>query len=142
MFIDSAKNTLKIASRLDELTSDGTHYLLRMRRESAAFLYENRDAMPTDERYAEAAAYLKEITELEFSLEQTKNILSLYPNVKISLATSSLLSSREGLSFVAAHFFLGCDWPVYGDNIEVDDFLNILKKSANLMGFPSTTAEA
>lgn len=142
MFIDSAKNTLNIASRLDELTSDGTHYLLRMRRESSAFLYENRDVMPTDERYAQAAAFLKEITELEFTLEQTKNILSLYPNVRISLATSSISASKEGLSFVAAHFFLGCNWPVYGDNIDADEFLKILKKSANLIGFPSTTAEA
>jgi len=140
MFIDSAKNTLRIAARDDELTPDGTHYLLRMRRDSSLFYHQHRNAIPTHDKYAQAAEYLSEITELHISANQAEAMLSLYPHVRINLATTGSISSsdvRDGLSQAVAHFFLGCSWPTIGDEVDIDTFVELLKQSARLMNFES-----
>lgn len=136
MYIDSPENTLRLASRQEDLTEDGTHYLLRMRRDSSKFFYLNRDARPSLKNYADAAQFLTEITGVDISAAQAEAMLSLYPRARIKLATDDGIQNtdvRDDLSFVAAHFFLGCNWPTYGSNVNINGFTELIKQSARLM---------
>ena len=145
MFIDTPQNTLKLAGRQEDITNDGTHYLMRMRRDTSMFFYENRDAKPSANNYAVAAQFFTEITEVEIGAEQAEAILALYPHTRIKIAKYDGIRDtevRDGLSSAAAHFFLGCEWPNNGDNVDIDAFVGLLKQSANLMGFVSVAAEA
>lgn len=138
MFVDSAKNTMNILASEDGIDSDGTHYLINMRRDSTKFFTDNADAQPTNENMKDAAAFISEITELQVSSEQTKQILKLYPHVRIKLAIYNGISDtdvRDGLSGAAAHYILGCEWPTFGDDLDVCLFVEALKREAIHHGF-------
>ena len=138
MFIDKPQNTMKLAHMAEGITDDGRHYLLRMRQDSALFFYENRDAAPSEANYIATAEFLSEITGLRIDAKQAQAILSLYPQVRIKIAVYDGISDtdvRDGLSFAAAHFFLGCEWPTYGDKVNMDEFTSLLQMQAGKMGF-------
>lgn len=138
MFIDDPQNTMKIAGLEDGITDDGTHYLLRMRRDSSQFFFDARNSVPTAAQYAEVACFFSEITELMFSAEDAAAILDLYPFARIKVAASNGIGPtdvRDELSEAVAHFFLGCTWPKYGDKVKLADFMALLQKQAALMGF-------
>lgn len=138
MFINDPKNILRLADSEDGLTDDGTHYLFRMHRDVAKTYWESIDLEPSDEAYAEASNFIAEITELDFSVEATKKLLALYPQTRIKLADSNGTSPthvRDDLTFAVANFFLGSRWPTFGDNIDVDRFVEILQQEAKALGF-------
>lgn len=145
MFIDKPENTIRLGARDDGITDDGTHYLLRMRRDSSMFYLNNRAAMPTAQNIAEVAKHFAEISGVEFSPEQAEAILSLYPQVRIKVANYDGIEDtdvRDGLSFAMAHFFLGCTWPTFGDKVDLELFVALLQKQAGLMGFRCSGATA
>lgn len=138
MFIDTAKNTMRIAALKEGITSDGTHYILNMRRDTSMFYLENNEVIPSDENYNDASQFLSDITELDISSKQARSILSLYPQVRIKMAIYDGIEDtdvRDGLGFSAAHFFLGCQWPTFDDELDAHTFVDLLKKQALLMGF-------
>ena len=128
----------------DGRTKEGVHFQLRALQERSIAYFKSRHAMPSSQNYADAAQYLTEITELPISPSQAEDLLSLYPHVRIKLAEGDgVVGSdvREGLAFVAAHFFLGCTWPIYGDHVNLERFVSLLKQQAEAMGFPSIVLE-
>lgn len=137
MFIDTPQRTLIIAAKDDGITDDGTHYVLRMRRDSSLFMFENRDAIPSEAAYAAVAKQLTWQTDVSISPDQAKAILSLYPQARIKVAMYGIGDTdvREALSFAIAHFFLGCSWPTYGDEVDLESFIATMRKQASLMGF-------
>ena len=141
MLIDTPANTMSLMSSKFDLTEDGTHVLMVMRRNSALFYLENRDAVPAEDEFTKAAATLTEITELEISTEVAKSILSLYPHVRINIAEYGADDCQSDLAFVAAHFFLGCRWPEYRDDVEIEHFVNALKAEAGRMGFVASRSD-
>lgn len=84
-----------------------------------------------------AAELLTKITKIKFDAKQTESMLNLYPKARIELATNGLLdtSVRNALSVAVAHFFLGCSWPTYGDNIDIETFTGVLKRQAVKAGY-------
>jgi hypothetical protein len=136
MFIVSPSQVLKVAQWGDK-TPDGTAMGIRIGRESNLGFLEDRELKPTEKQYAAAAAILSEMTELDLSTEQVKDILTLYPRQRIIIARtkSNEALEEEDISFVAAHFFLNCGWPNYGDNVEMTAFIELLKSEAIRMGY-------
>lgn len=145
MFIDTPQNVVSLPSRLDGDIGDGTHYLLCMKLDTSKFYFDNRRAMPTAENYIDAAEYLTDLTEVQFSAEQAADLLMLYPQVRIKIAVYDGIDDtdgRDGLDFAAAHFFLGCSWPTFGDEVDVAAFVSMLKKQATQLGFKTATVKA
>lgn len=138
MNIDSPSNVLRIAAGREGVTDDGTHYLLRMRRDRSVFFRANRDSLPTLENYAAVASYLSEITGLSIESDEAKQLLSLYPYARIKLADIGRIEDsdvKDELSFLVAHFFLGCSWPTMGDSVDMNAFIDLLQGQAILMGY-------
>jgi hypothetical protein len=136
MFIANPSQIQKVAQWGDK-TPDGTAMGIRIGRESNLGFLEDRELTPTGEQYAAAAAVLSEMTELDLSAEQVKDILALYPRERIIIARTESNEELEeaDISFVAAHFFLNCSWPIYGDEVDMTAFIDLLKSEAIRMGY-------
>ncbi len=117
--------------------SPDKNYLLNMRTNISEHLYENRCATPTDGQYIEAADFIEEISGLRLNGEHIRGLLSLYPSarIKVALYGGGDTDSREALSFAISHFVLGCGWPTYGDKVDVEEFVTILQRQAEGLGF-------
>lgn len=142
MFIDSAKNTMRFINAEDGITNDGTHYLIRMRRDASKFYMDNIDLQLSEENLQETAEFISEITGLECNTSQVTLLLKLYPHVRIKIAEYNGISDtdvRDGISQAVAHFFLGCEWPTFGDEIDIEQFVEFLKKEAIHHGFTPLT---
>lgn len=140
MFINTATNVMKLGNRDDEITEDGMHYLLRMKRDSSLFLLKHKDSRPSRTQLRDAASHMTSISDIEFTSDQVEEILDLYPAARIGLAVDGVspTSVRDELSFVTAHFFLGCDWPTYGDSakgVDIAEFVALIQKQAKSMGY-------
>ena len=73
-------------------------------------------------------------------MSQAKTILALFPHARIKLAVYGIHDTDvcDDLRFAVAHFVLGCRWPVNGDrNVNLDEFLSLLRKQAELMDLKS-----
>lgn len=138
MYISTPSQTLQLGNQSQEITENGTHYLLSMHRESAKFFLKNTNAQPNEEEYQEIIAYVVEIAGIHLTLSEVIQILALYPHARIKVAEYHGLTDthvRDEISFLIAHFFLGCSWPVYHDQIDMDEFIHLLKLQARLMGY-------
>lgn len=129
---------------MDWAKSSDQNYLLNMRTNLSEYLYENRFATPTDGQYVEAADFIEEISGLRLDGEQIRGLLSLYPSARIKVALEGLGDTdiRDSLSFAISHFILGCGWPTYGDKVDVEEFVTILQRQAEGLGFRVGTNES
>ncbi|MBD8615597.1 MULTISPECIES: hypothetical protein [Pseudomonas] len=145
MFIDNPANTIKLAEGSEGRGPESTHYLLEMRQDTAKFYMNNIGAIPTDKNYEDAREYLTEITGLEFNCEQTESLLDLYAHVRIKLAVYDGISDtdvRDDLSYAAAHFILGCPWPTYGEQADMEEFMVMLHAQGHALGFAKVVEQA
>lgn len=110
-----------------------SHYWFRMQRDDVARLLKHRHTMPTDTQLTAASELLEEITGMAWPSDRIHDLLSLYPRIRISIATAGDL--KDDLSFAAAHFFLGTSWPTIGDNVDLHAFVAVLQQQAVLMGY-------
>jgi hypothetical protein len=122
---------------MDWAKSPDKNYLLNMRIGISQHLYENRFATPTDSEYSEAAEFIEDISGIQIDAERIRGILALYPSTRIKIAIYGVGDTeiREDLAFAIAHFVLGCGWPRYGDKIDVEEFVAVLRKQAVHLGF-------
>lgn len=118
MFIDTPANTMRLASEKDDLP-----FLIRRR--AAEFYFNNRDAQPTYSDCRVAAANFKDSTGIEIKASELKDILALYPQARISLAFYGPGDTGSEIAAALAHFYVGCEWPTYGDQIDIDAFMSL-----------------
>lgn len=123
MFITTAQTRIK-------MNDSGDDFILDMYTDSTNYYFSNRAVMPTEEAYMEATDFINEMTGIIFNVEQVKDILSLYPHSRISLAMNGSSGCPDDLSFAISHFLLGCAWPTYGDNININEFVLLLQSQA------------
>jgi hypothetical protein len=112
--------------------------LLGITRELNVFLYENREAVPSENSYLRAAEMLSAEAGFEISMDRTIAILRLYPHARIKLAVYKDPTDTEvrGLLCDAiSNFFLGCDWPIFDDGVDQDAYLKLLHQQAKAMEF-------
>lgn len=136
MNIFNPKTALDFAAKKDDELVDGLHYWFAMLRDSNALLIEHINVQPSERQLENAVAYLEELTDLAWTTSQVTMLISLYPRARITLAGSG--TAHEDLAFAAAHFFLNTSWPTYGDEVDVNAFVELLQRQAILMGFRKT----
>lgn len=133
MYISDPKHTMSMIKSGYDRTDDGTHFLLRSIREGNKHYLDNLHLVPSEERYVQAAETMSDMSELMIGAEDAKKLFDLYPSARINLAESGV--DKEDCSFILAHFFMGCRWPQFGDKMDIDEFVEELKKQAVLIGF-------
>lgn len=96
---------------------------------------QQNDLTPTE--YAEIASILTDQTGVRITAVHAAEILTFYPHAKRSFAKygGDDTGVCDQLADSIARYFLGCDWPIYGDNADMDDFIKRLKNAANVMGY-------
>jgi Tfp pilus assembly ATPase PilU len=132
MFIDSAKNTLRLASDPDNL------FIINMRSQATMEALNHRYMATPDEAYRDVAALWAEHAKVDLTVGQVEAILSLYPRERITMVLANTVSDTDvadQLMSVLAHFYLGCSWPTYGDNVDSDRFLSLLQHQVKQMEF-------
>lgn len=120
MFITKPQDRLSLLDTENE-------YLFDMHNDSARFYIENHNAQLSDKQYKHAQDIINENTELNLSIDHVKIILSLYPRTRIQFA---IYEDSSDLLFAVSHLFLGCSWPTYGDKVDIDQFVTLLKTQA------------
>lgn len=115
--------------------------LLDMNLHKNMFLFEHRHKQ-LDERMAlKAAEFVSSQIGFDLNPEQVKGILDLYPHARVKFIEYGGANDTEVCGLVSdavADFFLGCDWPVYGDNLsdlQMFMFRELLQRRAQKMGF-------
>jgi hypothetical protein len=137
MFIGDAKRMVEADTSYRNGKSDTANYILVNMVDNAKWLAENANAEPTDEQYKEVQSFILECSGIDLGTKGTKTLLSIYPRAKIKVAKYDVSDTdvRDDISFAVAHFFLGCAWPTYGDNVDIDAFVDLLKRQAVKVGF-------
>lgn len=127
---------MKLARSLDE-GIEGLHIVFAMRRKTALSLLENIDQQITQEHLKEAVEYLSEITEIDIEVSVIEKLLTLYPTARIAIAQGDGVhcdsDAQDELLFAFSHFLLGCPWPIYGDQIDMAEFLALLQRQYTLL---------
>lgn len=124
MKVDSAKNTMAIAENPNQF------FVVESRLRQSMELLNHRYIATPDECYYTVVALWKEEAKLELKASQVETILSLYPRDRILLTLVGNTINpdvREAMLDVLAHFFLGCKWPDYGDNVDKERFISLLQ---------------
>ena len=135
MKTDKPQNTLRVARMKDDQVN-GLHYLFHMRREGIRQYLENAQAQPSAELVQEASLTLSECTGFAVAPEFVGQLLSMYPPVRIKLALVGAADDsevRDVLLDGMCHFLLGCTWPTYGDEVDVDEFSALVQRQYFLL---------
>jgi hypothetical protein len=130
----------RIPRAVIESTEDN-QMLLDMNLHKNLFLFQNRHKQ-FDERMAlKAAEFVSSQIGFDLNPEQVKGILDLYPHARVKFIEYGGANDTEVCGLVSdaiADFFLGCDWPTYGDNLtdrQMFVFRELLQRRAQKMGF-------
>ena len=132
MFVDSAKNTMRLAQDSENL------FVINMRSKTTMEILNHRYMATPDEAYRDVAALWAEHAKVDLTIGQVEAILSLYPRERIAMVLANTVSDTDiadQLMSVLAHFYLGCTWPTYGDNVDTDRFLSLLQHQVKQMEF-------
>jgi hypothetical protein len=123
--------------KLYQSTNDGVD-IFGMHLDGVKFLWLNSNRQASDYHYEQARNYISEISGIYLNDQQIRDLIVFYPRVRIYLACydgTYDTEVREELSSMIANFLLGCDWPMYGDDVDVDVFIEALQSQAKRFGF-------
>lgn len=112
--------------------------LLRFFQEQARFHAAHIDARPTAKHYAEVISYYEEMADISFTPEQVRVIVEMSPSFRIKLAEYDGLADTEVADMALdalGSFLLHSTWPTYGDQVEPEGFLALIKKQALALGY-------
>lgn len=124
MSITTPKNIMEMAAN-----SDGGKLYFESIKRNAAFYIGSLHMEPTEEDYQEATEVLSDHAGIELPVAQVKTILSLYPKVRIQIAEwgADDTATRGEILSAVSDLYLGCEWPTYGDKIDISAFTELLK---------------
>lgn len=90
---------------------------------------------PKTQDYQEVADMLNGMLELNIEAGHVKVLLDFYPYVKAKIAHNPATDEmmRDLILDAVSDFFLGCPWPEYEENVNMDDYLDVL--SVQFKGF-------
>ena len=137
MLVDSTNKVMSAAKENLALYNDAELDLLFSRRaDNTQFYLENVNVSPTTHQVYEVAHIIKIVTGIDCDSFLAKTILSLYPTAKIQVAVYGTESdAKDEILWAVAHFFLGCPWPTYNDDVQLTEFVLLLQKQAQALGF-------
>lgn len=122
---------------LDPHGSNNANNLLQCLRGGTKFYVDHANSQPKERDYIDLVAYYEEISEIKFSLDDVKTIVTLSPHLRIKLAEYDGLGDTEVRDLAAdalAAFLLHTTWPNYGDRVNSTDFVGALKQQAQSIG--------
>ena len=132
MLVDSTNKVM--AEAKENITLDES--LFSSKANTAQFYLENVNLSPTTHQVYEVAHIIKIVTGIDCDSSLAKTILSLYPTAKIQVAVYGTESdAKDEILWAVAHFFLGCPWPTYNDDVQLIEFVLLLQKQAQALGF-------
>lgn len=137
MLVDSTNKVMSAAKENFALYNDTElDSLFSTRAGNAQFYLENVNVSPTTHQVYEVAHIIKIVTGIDCDSFLAKTILSLYPTAKIQVAVYGTESdAKDEILWAVAHFFLGCPWPTYDDDVQLTEFVLLLQKQAQALGF-------
>ena len=137
MLVDSTNNVMSAAKENYALYDDTElDSLFSTRADNTQFYLENVNVSPTTHQVYEVAHIIKIVTGIDCDSFLAKTILSLYPTAKIQVAVYGTESdAKDEILWAVAHFFLGCPWPTYNDDVQLTEFVLLLQKQAQALGF-------
>jgi len=137
MLVDSTNNVMSAAKENLALYNDAElESLFSTRADNTQFYLENVNVSPTTHQVYEVAHIIKIVTGIDCDSFLAKTILSLYPTAKIQVAVYGTESdAKDEILWAVAHFFLGCPWPTYNDDVQLTEFVLLLQKQAQALGF-------
>jgi hypothetical protein len=123
-----------IKNNADRLVDSGVMQIQKKRME---FALENIDKIPKVDDVKEAIAFIEEEAGIILTDVQFLAILSLFPVARVELAEYGWGDTevRSHTLDVIAKFFLSAYWPMYMDEFDIDEFVAVLKKAAQFMGY-------
>lgn len=139
MYILEAKTKVK-------LLNDDDYNLIKMHRVSAKFYMDNKDLIPDEEILEKAISNIEDNLSIQLTIKQLKDLLVLYPFVKIDLAYYGEIDSdiRDKLNTMVCNYLLGSNLPTYGDGLTPEDheaFYNHLNEEAFRVGYKIKNGE-
>jgi hypothetical protein len=137
MLVDSTNKVMSAAKENFALYDDTElDSLFSTRADNTQFYLENVNVSPTTHQVYEVAHIIKIVTGIDCDSFLAKTILSLYPTAKIQVAVYGTESdAKDEILWAVAHFFLGCPWPTYNDDVQLTEFVLLLQKQAQALGF-------
>jgi len=108
-------------------------FVLTMRRDYNRALYDLRNSKIESIEETEVSGFVKQNTGLDIPSFVLKNILDLYPEVRIRISQNhGVIDTDVGdiLLDCISHFFLGCTWPRGDDDVDINKFTEILQSQA------------
>ena len=110
--------------------------LFSSRANTAQFYLENVNLSPSTHQVYEVAHIIKIVTGIDCDTALAKTILTLYPTAKIQVAVYGTESdAKDEILWAVAHFFLGCPWPSFEDDVVLSEFISLLQQQAKFSGF-------
>jgi hypothetical protein len=130
----NTKINMEIDVKFYEKVEDRYEPVLQIQRDRNDMFLEGITKPLTEELIDEVHKTVNDNIGIQISRKAIEIILTLYPKVKIELLEFSV-DDTESMSMLAnaiTNFYLKCDWPCYGDKIDVNAFQNILQKEIEL----------
>lgn len=132
MVVDST-NKVMAAAKKNIVLDDP---LFSSKANTAQFYLENVNLSPSTHQVYEVAHIIKIVTGIDCDTSLAKTILTLYPTAKIQVAVYGTESeAKDEILWAVSHFFLGCPWPTFEDNVELTEFILLIQQQAKAMGF-------
>lgn len=137
MFIADAKTQTILIKNFQE---GSNNFSIFAHRENASFYMKNKDLIPSDDILKQAIDEIEEYVKVILTLEQLKDLLVLYPFVRIDLAVSYGIDSaiRDSLSNMVSEYIIGSKMPIYGDKLTPQEhkmFYDHLHEEAIRVGY-------
>lgn len=108
-------------------------------RSSRDFLRKNISVIPDREYILEALELISEELELILTVKEFEEILSLFPEVRISLTVYGCSDTQEKELVLDAvfSFVTGCKLPQYKDNVDLERYFEYFHVKAKELGYKS-----
>ncbi len=96
---------------------------------------------PSDEHYVAAAESMSDLTSLFINVEHAREMLSYFPHERGYIAEEIEVEGiddtegRSTLADVVSSFLTGCRWPRNGDNVDPDEWEELLVEAGMRLGF-------
>lgn len=135
--IVSPKNILNIAQNRPSQEAEAFFQIIR---NISKRNIENVNRTLSDDELEEVTEFLQDEIEIDFTKEQIKQLLNLYPKVRVAVILHGLNDTEvmQDLADMVANFFLNSRAAVFGDDLDgraVEIFGELIKQQAKLMGY-------
>lgn len=118
MYILDAKNKLRFIKSFKE--SNGDEYMILSHREISEHYMKNRKLNPSEESLINTIECIKEYLKIALTIKQLKDLLVLYPFVRIRIAESEGgidTDVRDSIFGMICNYVIGSKMPIYGDEL-------------------------